>query len=93
MVGHFCPTAGAVPPSASRHRRACLFPHGSGVPVLTALGVRGAYHETTMPRVRAARPGRGRGAPMPDTMRGVYTNLTKIRRQVFREVARAAYLA
>ncbi len=30
---------------------------------------------------------------MPDTMRGVYTNLTKIRRQVFREVARAAYLA
>lgn len=30
---------------------------------------------------------------MPDTMRGVYTNLTRIRRQVFREVARVAYMA
>ena len=28
---------------------------------------------------------------MPGTMRGVYTNLTKIRRQVFAEVARIAY--
>ncbi|MCH3967114.1 MAG: 4Fe-4S dicluster domain-containing protein [Atopobiaceae bacterium] len=28
---------------------------------------------------------------MSDTMRGVYTNLTRIRRQVFREVARLAY--
>ena len=28
---------------------------------------------------------------MADTMRGVYTNLTEIRRKVFREVARIAY--
>ncbi|MDJ1121049.1 4Fe-4S dicluster domain-containing protein [Olsenella sp. YH-ols2217] len=28
---------------------------------------------------------------MPNTMRGVYTNLTEIRRKVFREVARVAY--
>ncbi|RVU97346.1 4Fe-4S dicluster domain-containing protein [Coriobacteriales bacterium OH1046] len=30
---------------------------------------------------------------MPDTMRGVYTNLTEIRRKVFREVARVCYEA
>jgi [FeFe] hydrogenase (group B1/B3) len=30
---------------------------------------------------------------MPDTMRGVYTNLTEIRRKVFCEVARLAYTA
>ncbi len=29
---------------------------------------------------------------MPDTMRGVYTNLTEIRRKVFCEVARVAYM-
>ena len=28
---------------------------------------------------------------MPDTMRGVYTNLTDIRRSVFREVAKICY--
>lgn len=34
-----------------------------------------------------------KGESMPGTMRGVYTNLTEIRRKVFREVARFAYTA